>query len=233
MPRKIPAHPADRADALTERLLDVATKFFMEKGFEGASVTQIAREAHASKESFYSRYPTKEELFHAVIRRKTDQMAAQAVATLNPSLPPQEALTTFGDILLDRLLTEEVTALRRILWTEWQRIPGLVKMFYELGPARGTLVLARYLECQSAKGILSPLDPQVAARQLTDLLAGELVTRAAYGIFPKPTRREKKKKVQDSVAFFLRAYQPVKHASQPATLRHLQRTSLRNGLHRG
>ncbi len=228
MPRKPPAPPADRADVLTERLLDVATKFFMEKGFEGASVTQIAREARASKESFYSRYPTKEELFHAVVRRKTGQMAAQAVATLSTALPPQEALTTFGELFLERLLTEEVTALRRILWTEWQRIPGLVRMFHELGPARGTLVLASYLECQAAKGILAPLDPQIAARQFTDLLAAEMVTRAAYGIFPKPTKRQKKKKVQDSVDFFLRAYQPVRRTSQQVTLRSSQRASLRN-----
>ncbi|QHN02788.1 TetR/AcrR family transcriptional regulator [Granulicella sp. WH15] len=229
MPRKITAHPADRADVLTERLLDVATKFFMEKGFEGASVTQIAREARASKESFYSRYPTKEELFRAVIRRRTDQMAAQAVAILSPALPPEEALTTFGEIFLERLLTGEITELRRILWTEWQRIPELVKMFYDLGPARGTLVLAKYLECQAAKGTLAPLDSQLAARQFTDLLAAELITRAAYGIFPEPTKREKKKKVQDSVDFFLRAYQPGKRASQQASLRSSQRASLRNG----
>src|SRR5882757_4314370 len=123
MPKKAQAHPADRADVLTERLLDVATKFFMEKGFEGASVTQIAREARASKESFYSRYPTKEELFKAVIGRKTDQMATQVVSVLNPELPPQEALSLFGEIFLERLLADEITELRRTLWTEWRRIP--------------------------------------------------------------------------------------------------------------
>ena len=214
MPKAVPAHPAERADILTERLLDVATDFFMERGFEGASVTQIARQARASKESFYSRYPTKEELFRAVISRKTDQLAAQAVSILSPELPPRDALTTFGDIFLERILGDEIAALRRTLWTEWRRIPELVKMFYDLGPSRGNVVLAKYLECQVAKGRLAPLDAPLAARQFTDLVAAEMVTRAAYGIFPKPTKNEKKKKVRDSVELFLRAYKPDEHATR-------------------
>jgi TetR/AcrR family transcriptional repressor of mexJK operon len=225
MPKKAQAHPADRADVLTERLLDVATKFFMEKGFEGASVTQIAREARASKESFYSRYPTKEELFKAVIGRKTDQMATQVVSVLNPELPPQEALSLFGEIFLERLLADEITELRRTLWTEWRRIPELVKMFYDLGPSRGTLVLTKYLECQVAKGTLEMLDPQLAARQFTDLLAAEMVTRAAYGIFPKATKIEKKKKVRDSVELFLRCYGARTSASPQPPLGQTHRRS--------
>ena len=44
----------------------------------------------------------------------------------------------------------------------------------------------------------------LAARKFLDLLAAEIVMRGSLGIYPKPTKIEKRKKVEDTVAFFLR-----------------------------
>lgn len=198
--------PKERSEILTDHLLDVAAKFFLEQGFEGASVNQIARHAHASKETFYSRYPTKEELFRAVIRRKTDLMAVKLSTVLLPHTLPKKALTSFGEIMLERLLVEEAVALRRTLSMEHRRFPELSKIFYELGPVRTHTTLAKYLEEQVSKGQLRKLNPQLAARQFMDLLAADVVLRASLGIFPSPTKDERRQKVRDTVEFFLRGY---------------------------
>jgi AcrR family transcriptional regulator len=44
-------------------LLNAVTKFFMEKAFEATIMGQIAKQAHASTETFYRHFPTKETLF--------------------------------------------------------------------------------------------------------------------------------------------------------------------------
>jgi TetR/AcrR family transcriptional repressor of mexJK operon len=196
----------ERAEALTDHLLDLAAKFFLEKGFAGASVTQIARAAHASKETFYSRYSTKEELFRAVIRRQTDIMASEFNSVLVPQALPEKALTSFGEIMLDRLLADETLALQRTISMEWRRFPELAKIFYELGPVRTGASLSKYLDEQVSKGRLLKLNSKLAAQQFMDLLVTEMVIRGSLGIFPKPTKMEKRKKVEDTVAFFLRGY---------------------------
>jgi TetR/AcrR family transcriptional repressor of mexJK operon len=190
--KNIAPHPKKgRAEALTDHLLDVAAKYFLEKGFAGASVTQIARSAHASKETFYSRYATKEELFCAVIRRQTDTMAVELSSVLAPHALPETALMSFGEIMLDRLLAEETIALNRTISMEWQRFPELAKI---------------YLDEQASKGRLLKLNAKLAAQQFMDLLVSEMVMRGSLGIFPKPTKTEKRKKVEDTVTLFLRGY---------------------------
>ncbi len=55
-------------------LLDIAGKEFIAHGFEGASITEIAKRANSSKPTFYSRFPTKEKLFVAVLERRMNRI---------------------------------------------------------------------------------------------------------------------------------------------------------------
>src|ERR1700716_2896305 len=56
---------AVRRDA---RLLDVATKLFMERGFDCTSIDAVAETAGVSKPTVYARYHAKRDLFTAVLR---------------------------------------------------------------------------------------------------------------------------------------------------------------------
>src|SRR5271155_1948356 len=61
--------PRDLAGEVEERILDAAAKVFLERGFEDASVDEIADVARAGKPTIYARFPGKEALFAAVISR--------------------------------------------------------------------------------------------------------------------------------------------------------------------
>ena len=56
-----------RIIGVSKRLIEVAKKEFLEKGFEGASIRTIAREAETSPRAVYTRFENKEELFAAVL----------------------------------------------------------------------------------------------------------------------------------------------------------------------
>jgi AcrR family transcriptional regulator len=194
-----------RAEAKTDLLLETAAQFFLEKGFEGASVGEIARAAHASKETFYSRYATKEELFRAVMLRRTEKMSDVVSTVLLPHDPPEKALNTLGGLILERMTSDEFVTMDRALGMEARRFPELAKIFYENGPARLQALLAKYLDTQVEAGRLCQLDSLLAARRFIALLMAEML-KVKLGIAPKPTKKERERYVQSAVDFFLRGY---------------------------
>src|ERR1700739_3153495 len=62
--------PRELAGEVEERILDAAAKVFLERGFEGASIEEIADVARAGKPTIYARFPGKEALFAAVVTSK-------------------------------------------------------------------------------------------------------------------------------------------------------------------
>src|SRR5258708_16326718 len=82
-------------ERLTE-LLDVAAEVFISEGFSAASTNEIARRANSSKTTFYSRFPTKEHLFLAVIERRMTGIFRQVAASLPEEPPIQDTLPTFA-----------------------------------------------------------------------------------------------------------------------------------------
>lgn len=65
-----------KVDATRASLMAAARKLFAERGFEGASVGDIAAEAGYTKGALYSQFGSKEELFAEITRQLADQDAA-------------------------------------------------------------------------------------------------------------------------------------------------------------
>jgi AcrR family transcriptional regulator len=195
-----------RTDRLIDRLLEAATQFFMEKGFEATSMGEIAKHAQASKETFYRHFPTKEELFQAALQRRAEQIATEFGSVLLSQAPPEIALAKFGQVVLERLLAPEAMAFRRVMMMESVRFPELQKTLHARGPARVNSALAHYLEDQVSKGRLRQMNSTVAARQFFDLVAAEMTMEANVPFAPKPTTGEIKQRVKEAMDCFLHGY---------------------------
>src|SRR5215813_3356029 len=61
--------PKELAGAVEERILEAARRVFLERGFEGASIEEIAEVARSGKPTIYARFPDKRALFTAVVTR--------------------------------------------------------------------------------------------------------------------------------------------------------------------
>ena len=195
-----------RTDRLIDRLLEAATQFFMEKGFEATSMGEIAKHAHASKETFYRHFPTKEELFQAALLRRAEQIATEFGSVLLSQAPPEIALAKFGQVVLERLLTPEAMSFRRVMMMESVRFPELHKSLHARGPARVNTALAHYLEDQVSKGRLRQMNSTVAARQFIDLVAADMTIEASVHSMPKPTTSEMRQRVNEALDCFLHGY---------------------------
>src|SRR5215813_112138 len=61
--------PKELAGEVDARILDAARKIFVERGFEGASIDELAEAARAGKPTIYARFGDKRALFTAVVTR--------------------------------------------------------------------------------------------------------------------------------------------------------------------
>jgi TetR/AcrR family transcriptional regulator, mexJK operon transcriptional repressor len=193
-------------ERLTE-LLDVAAEVFISEGFSAASTNEIARRANSSKTTFYSRFPTKEQLFLAVIERRMNDIFRQVAASLPEEPPVEETLRNFGSALIAFVLSKEQVALVRMVSMESARFPELGKRFYELGPKRGEEVLAAYLTKQAEKGRLLNEDTRQMAQHFASLVTGGPVRWFVFGFdrssLPKSALQ---KHLNSAIQAFMRAY---------------------------
>jgi AcrR family transcriptional regulator len=195
-----------RTELLIDRLLDAATKFFLEKGFDATSMGEIAKQAHASTETFYRHFPTKEELFERVLLRRTELLNREWTSVLTSKDAPEKALAAFGELGLSLLLAPEALALHRILVMERGRFPQVVDSFDAQGPARTRAALASYLAAQVKMGTLRKMNPEVGARQFWDLVAHEFLFRMNLHSIPPPTKAEMRQRVKEAIDCFLHGY---------------------------
>lgn len=73
-----------RSQESLERILDAAEEIITEKGFEQATVAEIARRANSSVGAFYGRFREKEDLFRCLLDRFCEEALATAAEVLRP-----------------------------------------------------------------------------------------------------------------------------------------------------
>lgn len=74
-----------RSQETLDRILDAAESLVQEKGFDDTPVSEIVSRAGSSVGAFYSRFPDKEALLHALYERYFEQAMATADDALDPS----------------------------------------------------------------------------------------------------------------------------------------------------
>ncbi|HEX4178898.1 MAG TPA: TetR/AcrR family transcriptional regulator [Rhizomicrobium sp.] len=161
------------ASLKSERLMTVATDYFVEHGFNGATIDAIAQAADMGKQAVYTRFTDKERLFDAVIQR----LKEKSVFTEMPSDDgspvaqglPRRIRAIFEDANRPYSMTVSKLAMR-----EGRRFPELVPLMLEGTAERYTRPLAAYLEARKAAGEIREIDTLEAAAMCIDLIIAEI-----------------------------------------------------------
>ena len=215
LPAKTEPAPKQRAhtpiqtrldDDRVSELLGVAAEVFIERGFEGASTNEIARRANCSKTTLYTRYPSKEKLFLAVLEQRMELILSDFATTLQPELPMEQTLKDYGFRLMQLALSENQLGMIRVISMEASRFPDLGRRFYELGPGRGVAILVNYMEEQIKRERLVKENPQMMAEHLISLITGGYVRWTMVGLPDNLSLNEKRQRISAVVEMFLRAY---------------------------
>jgi len=189
------------SERLSGRILDVSTALFLKDGFEATSIEAVARRAGISKRTFYHRFPGKEALFEAVVRRLIDRWTPSFDARLleGPSLAV--TLRQIASYMLEVALSPEALALHRVVIAEAQRFPGLARILHELGAAPGIERISRLIDQRIAAGELRPIDSRFAAEQFI-LMVVSGPRRRALGLGAMMSRAELERWLDDTLALF-------------------------------
>jgi AcrR family transcriptional regulator len=88
------------ADKTKAAILSASTKLFAEKGFIGASISDIAEIVGVSKSSIYHYFPSKEAILHELIDAFAQEVDVLIKAASKFKLDQEKILTEFAEILL-------------------------------------------------------------------------------------------------------------------------------------
>lgn len=180
----------------------------MENGYEGASVGEIARQANASKQTLYSRYPTKAKLFMAVMGGRCEGIFERIVTILESNEPAAIVLESFALELLDSQLKKrkDWQRLVRTIISGVEKFPELADMFWEIGPARAHKALSAFIAERVRKGELQANNPEEMAHVFLALCLGRYVLQDLLGVSPAPSTKNKRTYIREGVRVFLAAY---------------------------
>jgi AcrR family transcriptional regulator len=84
-----------------QQLLDVARSLFAEKGFDGASVEEIAHRANVSKPVVYEHFGGKEGVYAVVVDREMHYLLTEMTSALAEDAHPRMLLERAAHALLD------------------------------------------------------------------------------------------------------------------------------------
>jgi AcrR family transcriptional regulator len=211
--------PRGQAGQVEERILDAAGRVFLEHGFQGASVDEIAEVASAGKPTIYARFPNKQALFAAVIERLVRRNASLDAFSC-PGASIEQRLDALAAVLLTRVLSPETIGLIRVAVAEARRFPDLATSVSCMGRRRPTEAVARIFGELAASDAIgaSPAFAQEklleTARRFLDLVVLPMLLRALFGEDLTALRAEIEPHAARSVAFFLAA---CGHIGTPAS----------------
>jgi AcrR family transcriptional regulator len=190
--------------------LDAAGKVFLERGFQGSSIDEIAEQARAGKPTIYARFPGKEALFAAVVARKVRRNASfEGLAATGSTI--EERLRGLASGILQRALASETVGLMRSAVAESRRFPDLASSVHRMAREHGNEAIAALLgeiagsEDMGALPAFAPDRVMTTARRFADLILLPVVMRALFGEDLAALRAEIAPHVAQSVAFFLAA----------------------------
>lgn len=160
-------------------ILEAGTEVFLEAGFDGAGMDEVAVRAGVSKATVYGHFGSKEALFVAAITELTEATGVQAEQEqpLDPTNYPDQ-LVDLGCRQLSAVLDPRIVRLRRLVIGEHERFPELGAALFAAGPQRGIDALAGLLVDLGARGVLALDDPQAAAERLNWLMLAGPIERA-------------------------------------------------------
>ncbi len=197
--------PRSKSEEKRAAIIEAAKNLFVELGFNHTSMDKIAKAAGVSKQTVYSHFGNKDELFISAISAKC--VAHNLVGQVNDNLDnPQQALTALGVSFIEMLLSEDVVATHKTCISESVSYPHVSQLFYAAGPQNTIGEIADCMAEFDKRDLLSINNPRFAASQFLCMVKGEACLQSEYNAKERMSADEISAYIHDCVAMFLRAY---------------------------
>jgi TetR/AcrR family transcriptional regulator, mexJK operon transcriptional repressor len=197
-------------------ILDVAKRLFMQYGFGGVSMDQIAAEAAVSKLTVYSHYGDKESLFSAAIRAKCEEQMPSALFLEGLEGNLREQLTLIARAFFALVTSEEAIAMHRMMMSPGTGDSHVRELFWQAGPQQLKDAFGEFLRTREARGELKVPEIKRAASQFFCLLKGEMHMQMLCGMCCQLQTDDVDAHITATVDLFMRVYRPDESAPEIA-----------------
>jgi AcrR family transcriptional regulator len=207
----VAAHPTtlhlvgDEDSSKRRQILDGASKVFMDLGFDGASMGEIARSAGVSKGTLYVYFADKNRLFEAIVEEETLQQG-KVFFNLDPARDVTTTLMDFGQAYVQLLCRPGGGSATRTVMAIAERMPDVGRRFYNNVVALTIAKLATYLDAHTVSGDLAIEDCELAATQFMQMCQASLFMPFLFQAAPAPSPKRIAQVVESATRMFLAAY---------------------------
>jgi AcrR family transcriptional regulator len=156
-----------------QQILQAAARVFAEKGFAGATVRDVAKEAGVADGSIYRYFKNKQDiLVHLPRQFIVPPLEAFEAANLHSDSPPApEALLRFMVENLAHVLAENKELVRALISTLPSMDEATRATYFREGPEIALRTLEAYIRAQQQAGTFrSDVDPALATRMLPGMV---------------------------------------------------------------
>jgi AcrR family transcriptional regulator len=199
-------HPFGEEDSSKRRqILDGARKVFMDLGFDGASMNEIARAAGVSKGTLYVYFADKSRLFEAIVEDEALEKGKLAY-NLDPGRDVETTLREFGRAYISGMCRPGGGSSIRTVMAIAERMPDVGRQFYENVLAKTINNLADYLRAHVRPGDLAIDDCHLAAAQFMQMCQATLFLPFVFQAEPAPSAERIARVVDSATRLFLQTY---------------------------
>jgi AcrR family transcriptional regulator len=200
---------SDEDSSKRRQILDGARKVFMNLGFDGASMGEIARAAGVSKGTLYVYFADKNRLFEAIVEEETLEQG-KITFNLDPARDITTTLTEFGQAYIAIICRPGGGSAIRTVMAIAERMPEVGRRYYEHVLAQTISHLATYLDARVRLKELAIDDCQFAASQFLLICQASLFLPFIFQAAPAPSAERIAQVVGSATRMFLAAYAPKK-----------------------
>jgi AcrR family transcriptional regulator len=179
-------------------IITAAAALFAAKGFKGTTTREIAKTAGISEALVFKYFPTKHDLYAAILAEKS--ILSELLAVVEDAAKKRDDVRVFSLIAGYRIQQHKDPTLLRLLLFSALEGHELSAMFFESQHRKFYDYLSGYIAKRIKEGAFLRVDPLLAARAFTGMIAHH---RLLHEIFKVPLHRTPSDCVETYVALFL------------------------------
>ncbi len=174
-----------RKETRPQELLDAALALFVEKGFAATRSEEVAQRAGVSKGTLYLYYPSKEELFKAVIRHNLSNLIAEGQELAAQFDGTSSALLTLLiGIWWERVGNTPAAGIHKVIIAEVRNFPDLAQFYTDEVIAPADQLFSFAVQRGIDRGEFRPLPAHEVALALMAPIIFLALHRHSFGCCP-------------------------------------------------
>lgn len=180
-----------------QAIIDAARRVVLAEGLDQAKMSAIATEAGVSTATVYAYFPSKNDLFRAVVESVAIDVDTRMDAALHT--PDGDPIEVLAMAFMEPLNNPDLRAVFRIMAVEGPRFPDVLAAFDAHTRLKGHRAAVALFERLAAQGKFAAGAADTASRQLLGMLEHETIVLGIMRGDDTPARRDPLKIAREAV----------------------------------